>query len=121
MPALAAAPEANVRQAVMGVAFPDKKAGWLIRLAQAVTERGVVTGAPARIRIVPGRRGSAWCAVAGWAGPWPVEERWWLEPGLGRSVRFQLVGIDGRAWLAIWREGRDGHDGGEWLVEAAYE
>jgi protein ImuB len=43
-----------------------------------------------------------------------VEERWWLEPDAGRSVRFQLVGVDGRAWLVRWSvEG--------WVVEAAYD
>ncbi|HJQ07693.1 MAG TPA: DNA polymerase Y family protein, partial [Nocardioides sp.] len=80
----------------------------------AVTERGVVTGGPARFRVAPERRTSRWCAVGGWAGPWPVEERWWLEPDAGRSVRFQLVGVDGRAWLVRWSvEG--------WVVEAAYD
>ena len=79
----------------------------------AVTERGVVTGSPARLRLDIGRR-STWCAVAGWAGPWPVEERWWLDASAGRSVRFQLVGVDGRAWLAQWSPGG-------WVVEAAYE
>ncbi|MCL2543006.1 MAG: DNA polymerase Y family protein [Nocardioidaceae bacterium] len=84
----------------------------------AVTERGVVTGEPSRLRIEPDRRTSRWCEVAGWAGPWPVEERWWLEATAMRSVRFQLVGVDGRAWLASWR---DGPGGGAWRVEAAYD
>lgn len=76
-----------------------------------VTERGVVSGAPARLRVSPERHA---CTLAGWAGPWPVEERWWLDPAAGRSVRFQLVGVDGRAWLATWRpEG--------WSVEGEYE
>ena len=79
-----------------------------------VTERGVVTGGPARLQVAPARRGSRWTAIAGWAGPWPVEERWWLDPTAGRAVRFQLVGVDGRAWLMRWSV-----DG--WVVEAAYD
>ncbi|WP_408899381.1 DNA polymerase Y family protein [Nocardioides sp. R1-1] len=84
----------------------------------AVTARGVVTGEPWRIRI--GRR---WCPVASWAGPWPVDEGWWLAAnpgqgsasGSGRAARFQVVGVDGRAWLLCWR------DPGSWEVEAAYD
>ncbi|GAB2978598.1 DNA polymerase Y family protein [Nocardioides montaniterrae] len=78
-----------------------------------VTERGVVTGAPARLRVGSGPR-AVWSMLAGWAGPWPVEERWWLDASAARSVRFQLVGVDGRAWLARLAEAG-------WVVEAAYE
>ncbi|MBS4753744.1 DNA polymerase Y family protein [Nocardioides sp. zg-ZUI104] len=77
----------------------------------AVTERGMVTGEPVRIRL-----GRQWCPVAAWAGPWPVDEGWWLGPGAGgRVARFQLVGVDGRAWLLRWEEG------GCWWAEAAYD
>lgn len=78
----------------------------------AVTARGLVTGAPWRIRL-----GRHWCPVASWAGPWPVDEGWWLSgaAGSGRAARFQVVGVDGRAWLLCWRSP------GSWEVEAAYD
>ena len=42
--------------------------------AVGVTERGLLSGAPARLH---GRRlEPAW--VQGWAGPWLLDERWWL-------------------------------------------
>ncbi|HWJ10045.1 MAG TPA: DNA polymerase Y family protein, partial [Nocardioides sp.] len=81
-------------------------------VAVAVTSRGQVTGPPWRFRI--GRR---WQPVAAWAGPWPVDDSWWLGPGSvgGRAARFQVVGVDGRAWLLCWRSP------GSWEVEAAYD
>ncbi|MEQ6902133.1 DNA polymerase Y family protein [Nocardioides sp. YIM 152588] len=80
----------------------------------AVTERGVVTGAPYRFRVVGGER-RTWRTVAGWAGPWPVDEGWWTGAGEGgRSARFQVVGLDGSAWLLRWRPTG-------WEVEAAYD
>ncbi len=89
-------------------------------VAVSVTSRGLVTGEPWRIRI-----GRHWCPVASWAGPWPVDEGWWLAtadtpdsasgPGSGRAARFQVVGVDGRAWLLCWRSP------GSWEVEAAYD
>jgi len=76
-----------------------------------VLARGGVTGEPARFRP---RSGEAWQPVAAWAGPWPVTEQWW-EPGGGRHVaRFQLVGVDGRAWLCTF-------DSDHWVTEAAYD
>jgi protein ImuB len=86
----------------------------------AVTERGVVTGEPWRYRIdaAPDVAVRRWTPVASWAGPWPVDDTWWLasaeEGDRGRSARFQVVGVDGRAWLLVWR--RDG-----WTVEAGYD
>ena len=91
----------------------------------AVTGRGVVTGEPWRFRV--DRR---WVPVAGWAGPWPVDEGWWLGAGSGgRSARFQVVGVDGRAWLLRWAAApeveevaqRPSRDPGSWEVEAAYD
>ena len=75
----------------------------------AVTERGAVTGEPSRLRIDGG-----WQPVAAWAGPWPVDESWWAEGGSGRSSRFQVVGVDGRAWLMVC-----GPTG--WRAEAGYD
>jgi protein ImuB len=74
-----------------------------------VRERGGVSGEPARYRPGPGE---PWQPVAAWAGPWPVVEQWW--EGGTRLARFQLVGVDGRAWLASCE--RD-----VWSTEAAYD
>jgi protein ImuB len=52
--------------------------------------------------------------VTGWAGPWPVEERWWVPGEARRLVRFQLTLADGRALLMTLTAGR-------WQVEASYD
>ena len=75
----------------------------------AMRERGAMTGEPARFK--PGAT-EGWQPVAAWAGPWPVDERWW--EGGRPMVRFQLVGLDGRAWLVAC-------EGAAWLTEAAYD
>ncbi|WP_232678652.1 DNA polymerase Y family protein [Nocardioides sp. R-C-SC26] len=78
----------------------------------AVSARGAVTGIPARLRIDTG----SWQPVAAWAGPWPVDEQWWgaASSSAGPAARFQMVGVDGRAWLAVCRAGT-------WLIEAGYD
>ncbi|WP_285725713.1 DNA polymerase Y family protein [Psychromicrobium xiongbiense] len=48
--------------------------------------------------------------VEKWAGPWPVEERWW-EKGSGRVHRFQIVDGSGEAWVLMTRNGA-------WYAEA---
>jgi protein ImuB len=51
--------------------------------------------------------------ITGWAGPWPLSERWWDLAAARRRARFQLLTGDGRAWLAAVQDGR-------WLIEAGY-
>ncbi len=74
-----------------------------------VSGRCVVSGIPAALTVStdPPRE------ITGWAGPWPLTERWWDPDAASRRARFQLVTDDGRAWLAAVR---DGH----WQVEAGY-
>ena len=66
-------------------------------------------------------RGTARYRVTGWAGPWPVDERWW-DPDTGfRCARMQITAEDAaerdgsgrQAWLLVWLAGR-------WLIEASY-
>ncbi len=78
---------------------------------QAVTVSGrcAVSAAPARLAV----RGEPPRRVTGWAGPWPLSERWWDPAAARRRARFQLATDDGRAWLAVVQDGR-------WLVEAGY-
>ena len=78
--------------------------------AVGVTGRHVVTEPPARVSVDGGR----WSAVVGWAGPWPVDERWW-DPGTHRRrARFQALADDDRAWLLAVEAGR-------WWAEASYD
>ncbi len=77
--------------------------------AVTVTGRCVVSAAPAWLAA----EGEPPLRVTGWAGPWPLSERWWDPPAARRRARFQLLTGDGRAWLAAVQDGR-------WLIEAAY-
>ena len=68
-----------------------------------VTGRGLLSAPPAAL-VTPGRRDE----IVGWAGPWPVDERWWDVDARSRQARLQLVTSDGRAQLVtleagVWR------------------
>ncbi|MEV6926972.1 DNA polymerase Y family protein [Dactylosporangium sp. NPDC051485] len=52
--------------------------------------------------------------IVGWAGPWPVDERWWAEGESWRVARFQLQLADDRAFSAVLRNGA-------WFMEALYD
>jgi protein ImuB len=75
-----------------------------------VDARLVLTGPPASVCI--GREPPV--AVTGWAGPWPVQERWWAPDESVSLVRFQLGLADGRALLVAL-------GGSGWRVEAVYD
>jgi protein ImuB len=75
-----------------------------------VTGRGGCSGVPCRLSV----EGAAWADVTGWAGPWPVEERWWDPRASRRRARFQLQTNDGAAHLAAV-------EGGRWWIEATYD
>jgi protein ImuB len=75
-----------------------------------VTARLAMTGEPAWVAVAGGRP----VAVTGWAGPWPVDERWWAPDEASRLVRFQFSLTDGRALLMALTAGR-------WSVEASYD
>ncbi|HET7328649.1 MAG TPA: DNA polymerase Y family protein [Nocardioidaceae bacterium] len=76
--------------------------------AVGVDGRGVLSAEPAVFSPDGERR-----PIAAWAGPWPVEERWWDDTAR-RLARFQVVGVDGSAWLLLL-------EGGRWWVEARYD
>ena len=102
----------RVMGAAPGLVFPAVRAAEVTDDAgQAVSVSGrcELSAAPAwlAVRGAPPRR------VTGWAGPWPLAERWWDPAAARRRARFQLVTDDGRAWLAVVQDGR-------WLVEAGY-
>ena len=77
--------------------------------AVTVTGRCVISAAPAWLAA----DGEPPLRITGWAGPWPLSERWWDPVAARRRARFQLLTGDGRAWLAAVQDGR-------WLVEAGY-
>lgn len=75
-----------------------------------LNDRGVLTGAPERFSP----DGTSPRPVQAWAGPWPVEERWWDDTAARRVARFQVVDVDGSAWLLLV-------ENGTWWVEARYD
>lgn len=80
-----------------------------------VSARLTLSAPPARIAIGT----AAPVDIAGWSGPWPVDERWWTlalpTPGEARrAARFQVCLVDGRALLLSL-------SGGRWSVEAIYD
>jgi hypothetical protein len=75
-----------------------------------VSASGLASAAPQRLSL----GGGPWQQVAAWAGPWPVDERWWSRSERRRRARMQLVTASGMAYLVV-RE-----DAG-WWVEGAYD
>ena len=74
-----------------------------------VSGRGELSGIPAMLAIAGGPPQ----AITGWAGPWPLDERWWESCRHRRLARFQVVTADGAAHLVL-AEHR------HWWVAASY-
>lgn len=88
--------------------------------------RGLLSGTPVAVR--PSPEATAWLAplgldvgaerlVVAWAGPWPIEERWWERMTGGpwrRVARLQLLFEGGEAWLVA-------REGGGWRLEGVYD
>jgi protein ImuB len=79
-----------------------------------VTDRGVVPAPPALFGM-----GGELTTVASWAGPWPVDERWWSPDSARRVVRLQIVDVRGRAFL-VTGSLRSGTPP-TWQVDAVYD
>ncbi|MBP0454027.1 DNA polymerase Y family protein [Kitasatospora sp. RG8] len=75
-----------------------------------VTARAEVAGTPDRLVLGPGDT----ARVAGWAGPWPEQERWWDPAEARRTARMQVTADDGRAFLLAVM-------GGRWHLEGDYD
>ncbi len=61
-----------------------------------------LSGDPALVVI-----GQSRLEVVNWAGPWPVDERWWSPAGEGnRVIRLQVVLRDQRAFTLVLSQGR---------------
>ena len=86
--------------------------------ADLLDERGrtiVVSGRcmPSAVPVALAVGTAAPVALRGWAGPWPLEERWWDPEASSRRARFQVVTIEGDAFLLSTCNGT-------WAVEATY-
>ncbi|SCG41624.1 protein ImuB [Micromonospora echinaurantiaca] len=75
-----------------------------------VSARLQLNAAPARLTVGTGQPAE----IVGWAGPWPVDERWWAPAEARRRARFQVCLADGAALLLAV-------EAGQWLVEAIYD
>jgi hypothetical protein len=73
-----------------------------------VTGRGLLSAPPARLSV----DGGPWSALAAWAGPWPVTDRWWS--GRRRRAHLQVVTEAGTAALLAVERGR-------WWLEGVYD
>jgi protein ImuB len=78
--------------------------------AVTVTGRSSLSAPPGMLSIA----GGPWTPVVAWAGPWPVEERWWDRSSRRRAARFQLVLASGDSHLVT-------RERGHWWVEATYD
>ena len=74
-----------------------------------IDDRGQLCGQPGVLRVDDQR-----LDLAGWAGPWPIDERAWDPARHRQASRFQVVDVDGAAWLLVVQAGR-------WWAEARYD
>ena len=78
--------------------------------AVTVSGRGEPSAAPWQVTSKDGKARR----VAAWAGPWPLDERWWRPAARRRQARFQLVLEDGSAHLCVL-------ESNHWHREATYD
>jgi len=74
-----------------------------------VTGRGEVRRPPHTVRV----EADPPHGVVAWAGPWPVDQRWWDAEAHERRARLQVVTDQGVALLL-------GRADGSWWVDAVY-
>ncbi|MDG2427066.1 MAG: DNA polymerase Y family protein [Acidimicrobiales bacterium] len=87
--------------------------------AVTVDGRGGLSGVPNRLAIsLPFVRPypeATWRErITAWAGPWPIDERWWDQHRRRRGVRIQVVTADGVARLVVLADG-------QWKIAATYD
>jgi protein ImuB len=84
-----------------------------------VSARGMVSGRPSTLLLLTGDDTTGWRRgrprpIIAWAGPWPVEERWWEPLRHRRLARFQVVTDDHEGYLVVVEHQR-------WWVSARYD
>ncbi|MGB0114960.1 MAG: DNA polymerase Y family protein [Ilumatobacteraceae bacterium] len=85
----------------------------------SVSARGVVSASPATLRLLVGSDADGWRRgrprqIVAWAGPWPIEERWWEPDRHRRQARFQVVTDDHDGYLVVAENQR-------WWISARYD
>jgi protein ImuB len=78
--------------------------------AVRVSGRGELSGVPTMLAVAGGPPQ----AITGWAGPWPLDERWWEPHRYRRLARFQVITADGAAHLVLAEHCH-------WWVAASYD
>jgi protein ImuB len=95
-----------------------------------LTERVLLSGAPSRVEVAGGRAR----VVVGWAGPWPIAERWWVDllaRGSGQTAPESRARPRALARLQVVLEAETGsedgevalllvHEQGDWWVQGVY-
>jgi protein ImuB len=61
-----------------------------------VSGRGMVSAPPVSLCVMSGDESTGWRRgpvrpVTAWAGPWPIEERWWEPNRHRRLAQFQIL------------------------------
>ena len=84
-----------------------------------VSARGIVSGQPSALVLLVGDDASGWRqgrsrSIVAWAGPWPIEERWWEPERHRRLARFQVVTDDHDGFLVVAEHQR-------WWISARYD
>ena len=74
-----------------------------------VNGRGVLSDVPDTVSV----DGGTAQLITAWAGPWPLDERWWDPAAHRRLARFQLTTERGTACLAVI-------ENQQWWVTAIY-
>jgi protein ImuB len=75
----------------------------------SVNGRGMLSAEPGWLRAA-----GAWARIVAWAGPWPVDERWWDPNAHQRLARLQVTTQKDIAYLLKLADGR-------WWIEATYD
>src|SRR5574341_1457940 len=75
----------------------------------SVDARGLLSATPGWLRV-----SGAWARIVAWAGPWPVDERWWDPSAHQRLARLQVTSQEDVAYLLRLVDGR-------WWIEATYD
>ncbi|MEM9516693.1 MAG: DNA polymerase Y family protein, partial [Actinomycetota bacterium] len=87
--------------------------------AVRVDGRGAISGTPTSWWELDGDETVGWRrgrqrSIVDWAGPWPIEERWWEPQRHRRLARLQIVSDDGQAALVAAEHRR-------WWLLARYD